>query len=61
MDFGRWKDESDDEYGDDFNFDNDVSFLFITVTITDIYQNIFSAIFYTFFELSLNKRKYGVR
>lgn len=25
VDFGRWKDESDDEYGDDFNFDNDMS------------------------------------
>ena len=25
MDFDRWRDESDDEYGDDFNFDSDVS------------------------------------
>lgn len=25
VDFSRWRDESDDEYGDDFNFDSDMS------------------------------------
>jgi len=25
VDFDRWRDESDDEYGDDFNFDSDMS------------------------------------
>ena len=27
VDFDRWRDESDDEYGDDFNFDSDVSLI----------------------------------